>query len=107
MLRIHVEKMRESGGVTLRLEGKLVQPWAEELSRTWSDLAAQRLFSQPVRIDLNAVSFVDECGRGILTALHRAGCQLQASTPFIAAVIEECSTHPTDMTNPEPCEGNL
>jgi ABC-type transporter Mla MlaB component len=95
MLRIHVEEQREPAVVTLRLEGKLVQPWVDELHRTWSGLAGRLPLDCSIRIDLNAVSFVDEYGRSILAALHRVGCQLHGSAPFIAAVIEECLVRET------------
>ena len=44
---------------TLKLEGKLVEPWVAELLQTASDLLEQGL---QIRLDLAAVSFVDTAG---------------------------------------------
>lgn len=93
MLRINTEKTGDI--VTLRLEGKLVQPWIDELIQAWIDLGKADSHDQTVQIDLNAVSFVDTQGRAILACLRRLGCRLTGSGPFIAAVIEEVSTDRT------------
>ena len=89
MLRIHIENEYE--GVTLRLEGKLIEPWVAELIRVWMDLPGCPREPRAVTIDLEAVSFVDAQGRSMLSALHRQGCELKGSGPFISAVIEEVS----------------
>ena len=89
MLRIHTETALD--GVTLRLEGKLVHPWIDELFRAWTDLDQARHGRRPVRIDLDAVSFVDARGRSMLATLQHLGCELKGSGPFISAVIEEIS----------------
>lgn len=87
MLRIHTE--RNPDGVTLRLEGKLVQPWVDELARAWTNLAADRPAPHPLRIDLRGVSFVDSRGRTMLAFLRHQGCELAGSGPYITALIEE------------------
>lgn len=93
MLRIHIEKERDT--LTLRLEGKLVHPWVDELVQVWMEVSDGLVPGQPIRIDLEAVSFVDVRGRGILASLRRLGCELSGSGPFISAVIEEVSSDPT------------
>ncbi len=90
MLRIHTETSLD--GVTLRLEGKLVHPWVDELVRVWMDLDQGRQGWRQVQIDLEAVSFVDARGRSMLGTLHHLGCGLKGSGPFISAVIEEVIT---------------
>lgn len=92
MLRIHIENQHD--GVTLRLEGKLVEPWVAELVRVWMDLPRGPDGNRAVTIDLESVSFVDAQGRSMLSALHRLGCELKGSGPFISAVIEEVSGDP-------------
>lgn len=89
MLRIHIEN--EHGGVTLRLEGKLVDPWVAELVRVWMDLTKGPHADKAVTIDLDAVSFVDARGKSMLSAFTRLGCELRGSGPFISAVIQEVS----------------
>lgn len=91
MLRIHIETAPD--GMTLRLEGKLIQPWVDELVRVWAELAHRRTGAWILRIDLEAVSFVDAQGRSILGALRRLGCQLEGSGPYISAVIDEISSN--------------
>ena len=92
MLRIHTETTAD--GVTLRLEGKLIHPWVDELVRVWMGLRPGLLANQTTRIDLEAVSFVDDQGRSMLAALRRHGCDLTGRGPYISAVIEEVSTDP-------------
>jgi ABC-type transporter Mla MlaB component len=89
MLRIHTEPTLD--GVTLRLEGKLIHPWVDELARIWMDFAPGFPATRTIRIDLEAVSFVDARGRSILVALRRLGCELRGTGPYISAVIEEVS----------------
>lgn len=93
MLRIHTEEIQESGVVTLRLEGKLIQLWGDELVRTWIALLERTPPPRSVRIDLNAVSFVDEYGKWILASLQHRGCQLCGSGLFIASIIDSLQTN--------------
>jgi ABC-type transporter Mla MlaB component len=93
VLRIHVEGTTET--TTLRLEGKLIQSWSDELVDTWMKLRARVPGQSGIQIDLEAVSFIDERGRSTLHALWRAGCELHGSGPFISALIEEIKSTPT------------
>lgn len=87
MLRIHVEN--EPDAVRLRLEGKLIHPWVDELFRVWMEVSPRIPGHWRVHVDLTAVSFVDARGKAMLAAMRRTGCSLQGPTPFIEAVIEE------------------
>ena len=87
MLRIHIE--RAPGLVTVRLEGKLIYPWVDELVRVWAELSEGPPGDRATRIDLDAISYVDDRGNTLLTVLRNAGCELHGSAPFIASVIEE------------------
>lgn len=93
MLRIHTEECQGTGAVTLRLEGKLIQPWGDELVRTWIDLLERRPPVRPIRIDLDAVSFIDAYGKGVLAALQHRGCELCGSGLFIASIINSLQTN--------------
>ena len=92
MLRIHAEYTLET--TTLRLEGKLIHPWIDELVDTWMKLRDRVPGKAGIRIDLEAVSFVDEPGRSTLHELWRAGCELHGSGPFISALIDEIKITP-------------
>lgn len=74
MLRIHAEETLES--TTLRLEGKLIHPWSDELVEAWMKLRARGITTTSIQIDLDAVSFVDERGRSALMALWRSGARV-------------------------------
>lgn len=87
MLRIHIE--HESEVVKLRLEGKLVQPWVDELVQVWLDLTTRMPRLTPVKVDLSEVSFVDARGKSLLASMHKGGCSLHGSGPYISAVIED------------------
>lgn len=93
MLRIHAEDTLDS--TTLRLEGKLIHPWSDELVEAWMKLRARGVTTSGIQIDLDAVSFVDERGRLALMALWRSGCRLHGSGPFISALIEEIRATPS------------
>ena len=87
MLRIHIED--ESDVVRLRLEGKLIHPWVDELVQVWMDLATRLPRQTPISVDLGEVSFVDVHGKGLLASMLKGGCTLQGTGPFISAVIED------------------
>jgi anti-anti-sigma regulatory factor len=50
---------------TLKVEGRLVGPWARELEKTWQELWASAK-QKSLRLDLRGVSFVDSDGARIL-----------------------------------------
>lgn len=89
MLRIHIEGEDVARVVTLRLEGRLVQPWVDELFKTWLQLAERRRQGFRIRVDLDAVSFVDENGRFLLGAMGRKGCLLRGKGPYLEGLLEE------------------
>jgi ABC-type transporter Mla MlaB component len=86
MLRIHIE--HESEAVKLRLEGKLVQPWVDELVQVWMDLTTRLPRQTAIKVDLSEVSFVDARGKNLLASMYKGGCSLHGSGPFISAVLE-------------------
>jgi ABC-type transporter Mla MlaB component len=86
--------------VTLKVEGKLVGPWAAELGNTWQDLWASAK-RKPLRVDLSGVSFVDSSGERILRQIVRAtGAELCADTPLTRYFANRAKS---DLS-PEPLE---
>ena len=84
MLRI-TEVADGSPGTLLKLEGKLRGPWVEELAG-----AARRPITEgkgPIRLDLLAVTFVDEAGVRLLRELMRQGIAITATSGFVAALL--------------------
>lgn len=81
MLRIsHSER---AGAPVLVLEGKLLEPWLEELRAA----LAPRRGKSPVKIDLSAVTFADPAGALLLATLARGGVELDRPSPLIRALI--------------------
>ena len=69
---------------TLKLEGKLLGPWVDELSR-----ACEELQVPPSRLCLNlsAVTFIDSAGLKLLGDLIGQGTTISACTGFVAELL--------------------
>jgi hypothetical protein len=68
--------------VTLKIEGKLVGPWAVELGRTWHALWASAN-QMPLRVDIRGVSFADQKGTDILQEIVReTGAEILSDSPL-------------------------
>ena len=67
---------------TLKVEGKVVGPWAIELGHTWHDLwdSARR---KRLRLDIRGVTFADQKGTQIFREIVRAtGAEVIADSPL-------------------------
>jgi hypothetical protein len=72
----------DSPVATLKIEGKLVGPWALELGRTWHDLWASA-GQMPLRLDIRGVTFADWNGTHILREIVReTGSEILAGSPL-------------------------
>ena len=72
----------EATVATLKVEGRVVGPWATELGRTWHDLWSptrqKRLF-----LDIRGVTFADPNGSRILGEIVRTtGAKIVADSPL-------------------------
>jgi hypothetical protein len=85
MLRIDVEEQGDSS--TIRLEGRLVGDWVEELGRCCEREMAR--LKRTLTIELVAVSFVDENGELLLRDMHRAGATLRAKGALSSYLVEQ------------------
>jgi anti-anti-sigma regulatory factor len=88
MLRITIDEYPES--VTLRLEGKLIGPWVEEVEECWRRVFTT-LGSRTVLVDLSAVDFVDPAGRLLLARMHSAGFRLEPGGLMTRQLVEQIS----------------
>jgi anti-anti-sigma regulatory factor len=70
--------------VLLKLEGKLLQPWVEELANVCTDWTAT---TYAIRLDLSAVTFVDAAGTQLLRELIRQGIAIAACSRFVAELL--------------------
>jgi ABC-type transporter Mla MlaB component len=71
---------------TLKLEGKLLEPWVGEVLRAVAELNGH---SSRIRLDLSAVSFVDSAGTELLRDLIRRGIVIAACSAFVAELMHE------------------
>jgi ABC-type transporter Mla MlaB component len=69
---------------TLKLEGKLLGPWVDELSRACEEL---RMSPHYLRIDLSDVTFVDPIGVTLLCDLLGQGATIVGCSGFIADLL--------------------
>lgn len=67
----------------LKLEGKLMGPWVEELQQVCTATSAP----PPLCLDLSAVSYVDSAGVALLRGLSRQGVRLVSCSGFIAELL--------------------
>jgi anti-anti-sigma regulatory factor len=69
---------------TLKLEGKLLGPWVDELGR-----ACEELQVPPGRLCLNlsAVTFIDSAGLRLLGDLIRRGTTISQCSGFVAELL--------------------
>lgn len=66
--------------VTLRLEGRIVGPWVEELRHVCEPLVSD---GSSVALDLVDVTFADDGGVALLTSLQKRAVKLLNATPFV------------------------
>jgi ABC-type transporter Mla MlaB component len=79
---LRISMTQETARATLKVEGKVVGPWAAELDKTWRGLWAQT--KQPtMQLDLRGVTFVDANGARILHEIVRmTGAEVFADSPL-------------------------
>lgn len=73
--------------ITLKLEGRLVGPWVQEVTRVWMDTMQQPQKSYVV--DLRSVTFIDRSGQALLASMSRQGAQLIAADCLTRNIVDE------------------
>jgi len=94
MLRITIQD--EAQNPTIKLEGKVVGPWVEELRRSWQSFAPA-LGARELLLDLRGVSFVDAKGRQLLRDIYqKTSAHFLADSPltnyFVDLAMQRSST---------------
>jgi len=71
--------------VVLKLEGRLVGPWVDELRKTvWRTEECR----QSLEIDVSDLTFADDDGEKALSRLHRMGARFRGRNLFSEALFE-------------------
>jgi hypothetical protein len=79
MLRI-ASVDRPGSGATLRLEGRVIGPWVDELGRACQGVLVT---GSPLSLDLHEVAFVDRAGLELLRTLVDGGVAVVNCPPFV------------------------
>lgn len=86
MLRI--TRIPRPDAPTLRLEGKLLGPWVDEVRRTCRDGEAGAGPGRPLtRLDLSDLTYTDADGIALLRELVAGGAEIAACSPFVADLL--------------------
>lgn len=80
MLKISLEDPGDRT-VTLRLEGRIAEPWTSELRKTCDQLLSEK---KSLQLDMAEVSFADHGGLQLLRSLKSRGVSLVECSPFTA-----------------------
>lgn len=73
----------------LKLEGRIIGPWAAELDRTWHSIGPS-LDDKKLSVDICGVTYIDRDGRGILADIYRqTHAQFVADTPLAQYFADE------------------
>jgi ABC-type transporter Mla MlaB component len=76
--------------VTLKLEGRVVGPWVDELRQICEAVLTER---RSLRLDLAEVTFADTDGVAVLSGFKSQGVRLKNCSPFL----EEQLRSPLDV----------
>lgn len=96
MLRITRDQSFE-GTVVLKLEGKLLEAWLDELRGAIESSADCRSLG----IDLTGLRFADAAGVALLRTLATQGASITGCSPFMAGLLDLFPGNTTNVTSPE------
>jgi hypothetical protein len=84
LLMLRISKVVDDGRITLRLEGRLLEPWVEALTAECAGLDGDR--RQHV-LDLSAVTFLDAAGVRAVRELTGRSLKLIGCSGFISELL--------------------
>lgn len=73
---------------TLRLEGRLVGDWVDELERCCTGPRAADP-TRKIEIDASDVEFLDEKGEALLERLYLNGAKLRGGNPYMESIVAD------------------
>lgn len=76
-------------GATIKLEGRIAGPWADELGRTWK-ANAPALGAKKLSLDLRGVTYADPLGTEKLREIYaQTGAEFVTGDPWTYFLAEE------------------
>jgi ABC-type transporter Mla MlaB component len=72
-------------GETIKLEGSLHGPWVEDVRKAYDSSVNQ---ASRIRLDLAALTYLDEDGRVLLCEWIRRGAEVTACSRYVSAVLQ-------------------
>lgn len=85
MLKITTEG--NAGVTNITLEGRLAGPWVKELALCWRETGAAP--NVALRINLCAVTFIDQEGKNLLAEMYRKGVEIVSTGCLNRSIVEE------------------
>lgn len=91
MLRISVKDKPNT--LHLKLEGKLIPPWTNELETVWSEIV-HSLNGRQLHVDLRETTFIDQHGMHLLrTIVCAANPEIITNSPLTRQFAEQARSH--------------
>jgi hypothetical protein len=87
MLRVTV--YQEPALCRLQIAGRLEGPWVAETEQVWRSSLCS---AKQLEVDIRQLTGVDDCGRQLLSAMHREGARLVAEGVWIRSLVEEIAS---------------
>lgn len=98
-LRITVEENTQA--IVVKLEGRIVGPWAAELDRLW-EKTSPTLDSRKLSLDLRETTYADAGGIRALRAIYsQTEAAILTSTPWTQYLAEEVTRKNENQMGPE------
>ena len=72
--------------LTLKVEGRVSGPWAEELLRAFNE--AERSAADRLTVDLTSVTFIDETGKQVLKRICSSRAEVIAAGCHTRSIID-------------------
>lgn len=84
---LKVTEQTTDGTTALYLEGKLTNPWTDELHRYWQEVPGPQ--RKQVLVDLTEVTFIDSEGKALLTQMWEQGATFRSAGCLNTSIVEE------------------
>ncbi|HEY1646771.1 MAG TPA: hypothetical protein VGF96_02220 [Terracidiphilus sp.] len=98
-LRITVEQNEQA--IVVKLEGRIVGPWAVELDRLWEQ-TSPTLASRSLALDLRETTYADAGGIRVLRTIYsQTRAEILTSTPWTQYLAEEVTRKSENPTGAE------